>query len=61
MHAVDIAKDRFGLDNILTIHGQFNAEDSMGSRVLRPEIENKSLVRVALDRDGHGVKSFKSG
>ena len=61
MHAVDIAEHRFRLDDILSVHGQFDPKDTMGGGMLGAEIKNKGLVGAALHRLIHGVKSFSKG
>ncbi len=44
MHAVDITQNRFGIDDIFTVHHQFNPEHAMGRRMLRPQVEDKGFL-----------------
>ena len=61
MHTMNIAENRLCLDNIFTIQRHLYPENTMGCWMLRTYVENKGLVMSALDRYGHGLKSFKSG
>ena len=49
------------IDDVLTIHFHLDPEDTMGSGVLRANIEDKRLVGLELNWRTHALKSFKSG
>ena len=61
MHSVNIPDNSLSVDDVLTMHFHLDPEDTMGSRVLWANIENKCLVGLELNWRTHALKSFKSG
>ncbi len=54
MHAMDVAGDGFRVADVLALHLQLHAENAVGGRVLRSEIDREGLVGT------NGVKVFGS-
>ena len=54
VHAMDIAQNRLGLDDVLAVHGHLNAQYAVGGRVLWSQVEHKGFF-VLLPGQVHGV------
>ena len=54
VHAVDVAQDRLGVDDVFAVHGELDAQHPVSRRMLRPQIEDEGLVRPQVNGNVHG-------
>ena len=45
LHAVNVAANGLSIHDVLTVHGEFDAQHAMGGRMLGPQVNDKRLSR----------------